>query len=380
MEDNKEYTNSEKQTDKPKSEASTSWMRILQEVISIRKSLYKAAGIGLILGVIFALSMPKEYTVSVSLSPEINSDAKATGGFAGLASSFLGSSSSLSVSPDALNAALAPDIISSTPFILDLLKVRVQSLDGEIDTTLVHYMEEESDAWWKVVLGMPKIILNSIRGLFSKSHSEGFNDKDHLLILSDEEAEIVDKLKKTIFVEIDNKTGITTISVTMQDPKVTAIVADNVLKILQNYIIEYRIAKAQKDCDYLETIHKERQIEFYKAQKKYAEYIDSNKNIILQSVKTEQERLQNEMNLAFQIYTQVAQQLQMARAKVQESKPVFAVVEPAKIPLQPSNSRKTIVLFFIVLAIGGTGGWIIYGKTYTHRILKDLKSNLQKNK
>ena len=32
----------------------------------------------------------------------------------------------------------------------------------------------------------------------------------------------------------------------------------------------------------------------------------------------EQERLQNEMNLAYQVYTQVSQQLQMARAKVQE--------------------------------------------------------------
>ena len=37
--------------------------------------------------------------------------------------------------------------------------------------------------------------------------------------------------------------------------------------------------------------------------------------------------MQNDMNLAYQVYSQVATQLQVARAKVQEAKPVFAVVE-----------------------------------------------------
>ena len=49
--------------------------------------------------------------------------------------------------------------------------------------------------------------------------------------------------------------------------------------------------------------------------KKYADYIDSHDNIILQSVRAEQERLQNDMSLAYQVYSQVANQLQVARAK-----------------------------------------------------------------
>ena len=39
--------------------------------------------------------------------------------------------------------------------------------------------------------------------------------------------------------------------------------------------------------------------------------------------------LQNDMSLAYQIYSQVGSQLQVSRAKVQEEKPVFAVIEPA---------------------------------------------------
>ena len=77
----------------------------------------------------------------------------------------------------------------------------------------------------------------------------------------------------------------------------------------------------------MEKLYKERQQEYYVAQKKYADYVDTHDNLILQSVRAEQERLQNDMNLAYQVYSQVANQLQVARAKVQEEKPVFAVID-----------------------------------------------------
>lgn len=52
------------------------------------------------------------------------------------------------------------------------------------------------------------------------------------------------------------------------------------------------------------------------------------KNIVLQSYRAEQVRLENKMNLAYQVYTSVVQQLQMAEAKVQEIAPIYTVVEP----------------------------------------------------
>lgn len=73
----------------------------------------------------------------------------------------------------------------------------------------------------------------------------------------------------------------------------------------------------------------------------------------MQSVRAEQERLQNDMSLAYQVYSQVASQLQVARAKVQEEKPVFAVVEPAVVPLKTSGtSKKVYVLIFVCLSVG----------------------------
>ena len=79
------------------------------------------------------------------------------------------------------------------------------------------------------------------------------------------------------------------------------------------------------------------------------------------------------MNLAFQVYSQVSQQLQIARAKIQEEKPVFAVVEPSTIPLHPSGtSRKAIILIFIFLSIITVSIWQLYGFPYWTKIRKEI--------
>ena len=119
MSENKNYQHPDVQ-DPENDELEIDWMDILRRIIAIRKTLYKAAGVGVVLGIIIALSIPKQYTVTVTLSPEMSGD-KASGGLASLASSFLGGSVSSS-SNDALNVTLAPDLVASTPFILELLR------------------------------------------------------------------------------------------------------------------------------------------------------------------------------------------------------------------------------------------------------------------
>lgn len=368
MEENKNYTSPTPETEND--ELEIDWMDILRKIIAIRKTLYKAAGIGLVLGVIIALSTPKQYTVSVTLAPEMGSDSK-SGGLASLASSFLGSGS-LGSSSDALNAALSSEIVASTPFLLELFDTRVQSLDGELDTTLVAYLDEQRGSWLGAVLAAPGMAIGFIKELFAE-------EPDTVAMLNPfqltkKESQKVEFLRKNIVADIDKKTGITTLSVTLQDSKVTAMVADSVVTKLQQYIINYRIAKAKEDCAYLEELYRERQQEYYDAQQRYARYVDANKSLVLQSVRTEQERLQNDMNLAFQVYSQVAQQLQVARAKIQEEKPVFAVVEPATIPLQPSGtSRKIIVLGITLLAVIATSAWILLGKPYWEQLKQHLE-------
>lgn len=368
MNENKNYQSPDVQ-EPENDELEIDWMDILRRIYAIRKTLYKAAGVGVVLGIIIALSIPKQYTVTVTLSPEMGGD-KAGGGLASLASSFLGGAAT-SNSPDALNATLAPDIVASTPFILELFNTRVQTLDGKLDTTLVAYLDEQKQPWWGYIKAAPGMAIGAIKSLFAEEADTA--SVLNPFQLTEKEASKVEAIKQSIYADVDKKTAKTTISVTLQDPKVTAIVADSVVTKLQQYIIDYRIKKAKEDCAYLEELYKERQQEYYEAQSKYAHYFDTNRNIAFQSVRAEQERLQNDMSLAYQVYSQVAQQLQVARAKIQEEKPVFAVVEPASIPLQPSGtSRKTILAGIMFLVICGTGAWKLIGISYWEK-LKEKK-------
>ena len=343
-------------------------MDLLRKVVSIRKKIYKAAGIGLIIGVIVAISIPKQYTVEVTLSPEMGS-AKG-GGLSGLAASFLGSDVTMGDGSDALNASLSADIVSSTPFLLELSTMKIPVLKNEM-MTLNAYLDEESSPWWSYVIGLPGMAIGGVKSLFISEEDEFMSsDKaSHGTIeLSKKESVKIETLKRKIAASVDKKTAMTTVAVTFQNPKVAAIVADSVVGKLQEYIINYRTSKAKEDCVYLERLFKERQQEYYVAQKKYADYLDSHDNIILQSARAEQERLQNDMSLAYQVYSQEASQLQVARAKVQEEKPVFAVVEPAVVPLNPSGtSKKIYVLAFIFLSVCIVIFWKLFGENILNK-------------
>ena len=349
-------------------------MVILRKIIAIRKKIYKAAGIGLVIGVIIAISIPKQYTVEVTLSPEMGS-AKGSG-LSGLAASFLGSDVAMGEGTDALNASLSADIVSSTPFLLELSTMEIPVLKDE-NMTLNTYLDKESSPWWNYVIGVPGIIIGGIKSLLTEGDdgSMVFNRINQGTIeLSKKESKKIEALKSMIAATIDKKTSMTSVTVTMQSPRVAAVVADSVVKKLQEYIIDYRTSKAKEDCIYLEKLFKERQQEYYAAQKKYANYMDSHDNIILQSVRAEQERLQNDMSLAYQVYSQVASQLQVARAQVQEEKPVFAIVEPAVVPLNPSGtSRKIYILAFTFLSVCIVILWNLFGKDYLNKF-KDIQA------
>lgn len=373
MEENKHYTNPEyRPATEDDDELQIDWMGILCQVLAIRKKLYKAAAVGVVLGILIALGTPKQYTVSITLSPEMGSG-KSGSGLASMAASFLGGSIG-SDSPDALNATLAPDIVASTPFLMELFDARVVSQDKQIDTTFTAYLDEQKSSWMGYVLKAPGMAISGIKSLFSDKEEKTATIQKGAIELNEKDAAKLGSLRQAITVEADKKTAITTLSVTLQDPKVTATMADSVVSKLQQYITAYRTRKAKEDCQYLEKLYKERQQEYYDAQQRYARYVDANSNVVFQSTLAERERLQNDMNLAYQVYSQVAQQLQVARAKVQEEKPVFAVVEPAVVPLNPSGtSRKVIVLGFLFLAVAFTGAWELLGKKYWQLLKEGLK-------
>ena len=350
-------------------------MEYATKLWSVRKLLIKVACIAAIVGVVIAFTTPRQYTVTVTLAPE--SSKSGSSSLSGIASMLGMGGFSMGSDADALHVMLYPDIVSSTPFILDLMDTPVKSIDEEIpDTTLTGYLTDYTkNSLLSNIISLPFKALSGVLTLILPVKEQTEPDTINPFQLTKDQSRIVKGLKKMIVANVDKKTGITTLSVTMQDPMVAAIITDTVVTKLKEHITKYRTSKAEEDCKYWEHLHDQRQEEYYEKQKNYAEYADANKNVVLQSVLIEQERLQNEMNLALQVYGNVATQLQMARAKVQEAKPVFAVVEPATVPLIPSGrGRMMTVIGIIFLALAGTAAWILFGKDFLAKAKEKLKT------
>jgi len=354
-------------------------MEYARKLWKARKLLLKVAGIATIVGLVVAFTTPKEYTVNVSLAPELGNSRRSSS-LSSIASMLGVGGMSMGGETDALNVTLYPNVVSSTPFIIDLLDTPVQTLDEEEpDTTLVEYLKTNKANMLGTIMALPGKAIGAVISLF-KEKEEVEKKAINPFQLTLGEARSVGKLRSLITASVDKKTGVTSISVTMQDPLVAALVTDTVLNKLKEHIIDYRISKAEEDCRYYEKLYNESQDNYYKAQKAYAEYLDANKNIILRSVQIEGERLQNEMNLAYNVYNQMAGQLQMGRAKVQEAKPMFTVIEPASVPIFPSGtSRKMILIGIVFLAIAAASAWILFGQDYWNILKKGLSGNQSVN-
>lgn len=325
--------------------------------------------IGAVFGLVVAFSIPREYTTDVKLAPEAGGGQKISGSLGAMAA-MVGIGGGTQSGADAVNPTLYPDVVSSVPFLVGLFDVPVEDIDGDKKVTLRTYVEDDLRApWWSAVMGAPFKLIGLLRG--GGDDEADPNKKTDTFKLTNEENAVVAALRARISASVDTKTSVITISVMMQDPLVSAQLADTVVSRLQEYITDYRTNKARKDLEYAELLNQEAQDNYYKAQQKYADYLDRNQGLILHSAQTTRERLQNEATLAFNLYNQTAQQVQVAKAKVQEQTPVYATVSPATVPIKPTSPRKPLILVgFVFLAFVACSAWILYGQP----LLQELKN------
>lgn len=335
-----------------------------------RKKIYKAIGIGIVAGVVIGFSQPKKYKVEVSLSPE--SGISGTSGLSGIASMFGLGNASAGLGEDALTFNMFPEIVKTNPFALEMLQIPIQTQKGDC-VILYDYLDTEKKPWWSHIMEAPRMLVEGIKSLFKEEQKDSVKVIDPFRLTPEQNGRI-GMLKKILEVETDKKSNMTKVTVSLQDPLAAAIVADSAVHKLQEYITDYRTRKAKQDYDFQFNLCEQYKKEYFEAQQEYAKFADANRNVILQAVTSEKDRLQKNLSLAEQIYSQSMGQLQVLRGKVQEAKPVFAVVEPATVPLAPASPRKMLIIIaFAFLAFVLESVWILFGKDIYHDFKNELK-------
>ena len=352
-------------------ESSIDWQDLLSKAWRGKKFIITVTVVFMFLGLISALTMTRIYTSKVTLVPELG---KSTSSSLSSISSMLGlGGMTMGSSADAYHVTVYPEVVASTPFVAKMFDMRVTDPKKDIDTTLVGYLTRERFSIGSVIGYVTKPIFS----LFSNKEEETKGNELNLFHLTKEQDRIVKTMNKAIQVDVDKKTGETTIQVTMDNPVIAATVADTVCKHLREYIVEYRTRKAREDLENYKKIADESYQRYLKASKAYAYYQDHNRGLILNAVISEGSRLSNELQIASQLYQQMKLQAEMARGKVIDEKPVFAIIQPATVPLLPQNSRAKVLIIWTFIGFVLSCAWVLYGKEYWQKgktMLNEIKS------
>ncbi len=343
----------------PQEESSIDFMKIFQDLKKYKKLYLKVLGVAAVVAVIYTLSLPNYYKVTVKLSPELSSK-RSSSSLASMASMFgVNISGAAGNGTEALFPTLYPDLMNSVTFHTTLFPINIhRDKDDKVMTYYDYLLKEQKAPWWSEAMGATT---KAIGSLFSGSKKKSEPAKVDPFRLTQKQAAIVKSMKSRIVCDVDKKTMVITINVTDQDPLIAATMADSVQQRLQDFITDYRTKKARKDLEFSRKAFEKAQQRYEHARRRYASFSDSNQRLFLESLRSEQEKLSQELAIQSQVYTQASAQLQQAELDVQRETPAFTVLEPATVPVRKAGpARAKMCLIFLFLAFLGTTVYVLY--------------------
>lgn len=334
-----------------------------------RRTLIKTIMVCAFLGVIIALVSPVQYTATMTMVPQAK-DQSALGDLSGLASI-----AGINLNPAAasdITPALYPRVISGVPFQLELMRTKLTFSQMKHQITLYDYFARyhKPNPLIRYTIGLPALILKAVRPPAKK---EPVADHDTLIVLTETQREVQKIVKKIILLEYDDEEGCIKLTCRMPEARPAAQLAKRTQELLQQYITEFKVQKSTAYFNFVQEHYLKALEKYNQAQEKLARFRDENKNVSTAMAQTELERLSNNHNLAFTLFSELARQLEQARMQVREDTPVFTVIEPVSVPGERSKPKRTLILLIWIVFGSITGIGIIFGKKF----IQNIKANRQ---
>ena len=222
----------------------------------------------------------------------------------------------------------------------------------------------------KYTIGLPGLIIGSFKSE-EKSKTISVKDSSNIYSITKDEKNLFDLLKSQLNIDYSEKEGYVTLSFSMDEPLAAAQMLKNAENYLQNAVTEFKIQKAKQQLDFIQKRYNEAEKDFKEKQIRLASFQDSNRGLISSLPQTRLSQLQTDFNLAFNIYSELAKQLESQKIKVKEDTPVFTVIEPVSIPLDRTKPKRGIIIAVwsflgIVIGVG-----LIFVKDFISNIKKD---------
>lgn len=350
-----------------KKEKVISLTNVLYIIKNDRKKLFIYILVFAFLAALLSYLWPKEYRAYATVLPEKQSNLNfgSLSGLAGLAGIDIGAvQNQTTISPE-----LYYNIITGYSFNESLLKKKVK-LPSEKDSILLKdYFEnyQRSNPISKIYR-LPFELLKLLRG---KGVSATQDDSNPFIKLSYDEYEMIERLKERISFNYDKINGISYLSAITQNPYISAQLLHNVVEQLKDYVLKYETEKQKENVEFIGQQVLKAEERYFETQMKLASFRDENRYISTEKLKTQEQILNSEFTLAFNLYSTLSQQYEQSKIKLQELKPNITTVEPILIPIRKDTpKRKLIVVVTAFLVILVRVIYLIY-KNYNNVVVVD---------
>ncbi len=365
----------------PEEEEGINIMALVRSLWEDRKTIIICTAVFIVLGLVVALTMKRTYTVNTVMVPQLSSGKTSSlSSLASLAGFDLGTTTSADLSP-----VTYPQIVSSTPFRLELLHTPLHYEKADTAVSMLDYALNYDKpgvmaAVKKYTIGLPGVILGALRGEKEELSlpAEGVTDGPKPLLVNKDEEKFMTAIGNAVSLAVDKKEGLLTLSVTGSEPIQTAELALKAQQLLQAEITRFRTEKAEAELEYVQARYKEVKAEADHYQNLLASVTDRSQSMTTTRSRVEMERVRSKYTVANSIYLEMAKQLEQSKMQVKRDTPAFTIVQPVAVPTKPSNSRaKTLIVWTFLGFVLGCG--IVLLKGYLPKLKEMFNADSPEN-
>ena len=365
----------------PEEEEGIDIMALVRSLWEDRKTIIICTAVFIVLGLVAALTMKRTYTVNTVMVPQLSSGKTSSlSSLASLAGFDLGTTSSADLSP-----VTYPQIVSSTPFRLELLHTPLHYEKADTAVSMLDYALNYDKpgvmaAVKKYTIGLPGVILGALRGEKEELSlpAEGVTEGPKPLLVNKDEEKFMTAIGNAVSLAVDKKEGLLTLSVTGSEPIQTAELALKAQQLLQAEITRFRTEKAEAELEYVQARYKEVKAEADHYQNLLASVTDRSQSMTTTRSRVEMERVRSKYTVANSIYLEMAKQLEQSKMQVKRDTPAFTIVQPVAVPTKPSNSRaKTLIVWTFLGFVLGCG--IVLLKGYLPKLKEMFNADSPEN-
>jgi hypothetical protein len=348
-------------------------VELLKKVYSERVLIFKISFLTALIGVVYALAQPNEFTSSTTFIPQLSSGVKTGGsslsGLASLAGINVGGMESSSEFPP----TLYPQVVNGIPFKLDLLSSNVNSNGNQI-LVKDYFTDKNSFNVFGLVKEYTIDLPSKILGVFKSKEKEAVNLESEIYSVSEEDSGLFDLISSSLNLSINDKEGFITISFTDSDKNIAAQITQIAQNLLQKKIIEFKNKSSKEMLDFAIKQYSENKESYEKLQDERAVFVDKNINISSSLFQNKLSRIESELTISQSIVQQLASQVEQAKLQVNKDTPVFTTIKPVTIPFESSAPKRSlIVIVFAFLGFVLSCGYVLIKEPATE-ILKSIKS------